>query len=77
MNQNGHQLTFRWLAGVLVSVLILATAAWARSLDQRVTAVEKLVAERGERLARIEAITAASAERLIRVESLLASLARQ
>lgn len=52
---NGNNLTFKWLAGILLSLLLIAGAAWAKDVNDRVREIERDQSATGERLARIEA----------------------
>jgi hypothetical protein len=55
MRRRPENLTFRWLAGILVSLLVLAATGWAAQVNGRLDRLETMNNDRGERLARIEA----------------------
>lgn len=66
---NGQSLTFKWVTGVLLSLVLIMGVAWARTQDQRATNLELMNADRGERLARIEMLLSETNNRLARIEA--------
>lgn len=51
----GNNLTFKWLAGLLLGALVLVTTAWVRGVNDRMDRGEKEQADARERMVRIEA----------------------
>ena len=52
MTNNQKDLTFRWVAGALLSIVTIMGAAWASNITTRIERVECAL----ERIARVEAI---------------------
>jgi hypothetical protein len=64
----GDALTFKWLTGILVGLLVMVTAAWATDMRSRVSELESQHADVGRGLARQEAILFSIDQRLKRIE---------
>lgn len=75
MTGNGSgSLTYRWLAGILVTLLIAATVAWARNIQNHVDAIETQQSDGREWRGRIEVQLQNVDARTARIETKLDNL---
>ena len=66
-----NAVTWRWVAGITVSILLLSGAGWIGSIQGRVTDLTVIQAQRGERISALESQYGALGERLRRIEEKL------
>ena len=48
MTANGSSISWKWLAGILMSALLIGMAAWASTLQGRVNTLEATKAEKAD-----------------------------
>lgn len=76
MTFGSGNLTFKWLTGILVTVVFTLTAFWASNLTGQVLSIGRKVDEQAMTISKIEGQLPQMAERLKRIEDNQDAIAR-
>lgn len=74
MSQSGDNNMRTWLLGLCMTIILAGGGAWLGMLQAKVTSLESIQLERGERVAKLEATLDAMKSSLERIENKLTAL---